>query len=213
MRVSNCQNEFQKKKQSKMENRLLTEQELKQLFESDSINAHPDPSVGERVKYAFLVQSSKYKVVQNSFSGAFGWFFSLSDLPVKAALVSMVLLLSILNFPPAGNRALAPLADTTQSTLPLNVDSAAILPFFADTCILSNFYDTYSNKNAGPAYSFEDNMELINQTYELILSLPNDKIRSVSFPVPSFYRETKPLQKQQTIGSNNTSPSESPFVA
>lgn len=196
-----------------MENRLLTEQELQHLFENDSKNIQPDSSVEERVKYAFLVQSSKYKVAQNSFSGAFSWFFSFSDLPLKAALVSMLFLVSILNFPPTGNQVLSPVADTTQSTLPLKVDSAGMLPFFADTCILSNFYNTDSNENATPSYSLEENMELINKTYKFILSLPNDKIRSVSRPVPSFYRESQPLRRPSTIDLNSASPCESPLVA
>ncbi|MEN8116025.1 MAG: hypothetical protein ABFS16_03555 [Bacteroidota bacterium] len=118
-----------------MNNRMITDDELTRLFEKDATGIVPNTSVRERLEYTFMVKSSTYKTAQNSFMGMFSWIFSWSNIPLKAALVSFVLFISIMNFQPRNSQFLTPGCDTTQNNSPIRIDSAGMLPFFADTCL------------------------------------------------------------------------------
>ena len=118
-----------------MKDKMLTDQELIHFFFFFSKSITPDSSVQERLNYTFMVKSSAYKTAQNSFTGMFSWLFSWSNVPVKAALVSIVLFLSIVNFQSNESQFIAPGCDTTINTIPLKVDSVGMLPFYADSCL------------------------------------------------------------------------------
>ena len=137
MHASNCREELQINKfckQISMKKNMITDKEITRLFEKDSNGISPDTSVQERLEYTFMVKSSNYKTAQNSFGGVFTWIFSWSDIPLKAALVSFILFLSLMNFQPNQSQHIIPDCDTTLNSIPLKIDSSGMLPFYTDTC-------------------------------------------------------------------------------
>jgi hypothetical protein len=118
-----------------MKNNILNEEELSRLFKQDAAGMEPDDAVRKRLEYAFMVKSREYKTTQNSFLSMFSWFFSWSNLPLKAAFVSVILLVSMLNFQPRNSELFSPANDTTLNSTPVIIDSAGMLPFFADSCL------------------------------------------------------------------------------
>ena len=66
-----------------------------ELFKNDELSTKPDSAIKSRLDYTFLLKESQSKIRQNSFTGLFTWFFSIKNLPVKAALFSVVMLFSV----------------------------------------------------------------------------------------------------------------------
>lgn len=140
------------------------DKELKILFEKDGNDLSPDPGIQERLNYAFMLNSSQYKTRQNSFVGFAAWIFSWSNLPLKAAMVAMVLFVSLFNFQNSDNGFLLPLQDTTMNFSPAHIDSSEMLPFFADTCFLSKIQE---KKQHSKSASSPENLHLISLTENL----------------------------------------------
>lgn len=118
-----------------MKKNRITDQEIAGIFEKDATGIVPDATIQERLEYTFMVKSSGYKTAQNSFFGMLTWLFSWSQIPLKAALVSVVVLLSIINFQPKTSKFILPGCDTTQNQIFQHIDSAGMLPFYADSCL------------------------------------------------------------------------------
>ena len=118
-----------------MNNNMITDNGIKLLFDKDSNGISPDISVQERLEYTFMVKSSSYKTAQNSFAGLFYWIFSWTHIPLKAALISFILFLSVMNFQSNQSQYVPPGCDTTLNSIPLKIDSAGMLPFYTDTCL------------------------------------------------------------------------------
>lgn len=76
---------------------MISDKELSSIFNQDAANHLPNEAIRERLEYSFMVKSRGYKTTQNSFLGLFAWLFSWSNLPLKAAMVSIVLLFSLVN--------------------------------------------------------------------------------------------------------------------
>jgi len=113
----------------------LTDKYLSELFKNDVLSSKPDPAIKSRLDYTFLLKESRSKIRQNSFTGLFTWFFSLKDLPVKAALFSVVMLFSVFNFQQKSGNFNTPTIDSTLVlTIPFNIDSVVSKPFRGDTC-------------------------------------------------------------------------------
>lgn len=123
-----------------MNNNTISNEEIKHLLDKDADEIMPDTAVQQRLEYAFLLKSSKAEVRQNSFAGMFSWLFSWAHLPLKAGIVSLVVLFSLLNIPSVENQFLAPLQDTTMQVLPYQIDSSETSPFFADTCFTGHTF-------------------------------------------------------------------------
>ncbi|HKJ44089.1 MAG TPA: hypothetical protein VKA27_18475 [Sunxiuqinia sp.] len=68
----------------------MSEIDLKELIRKDAVG-QPNTSVEDRLNYAFMLKSSRLKVRQNSFSGFFGWFFSMKGMGVKTAIAGILL--------------------------------------------------------------------------------------------------------------------------
>ena len=118
-----------------MGNNIYTEKELAQLFAKDASRLTPDHAVRERLEYTFLLKSAAAKVNQNSFLGMFTWLFSWSHLPLKAAMVSLIIVLSFFKIPDVEQQFMNPAQDTTYNTIPLHIDSSGTSPYYADTCL------------------------------------------------------------------------------
>ena len=114
----------------------LNEQDLYRFFEHDSKNAKPDQSIKTRLLYLFQVKSNSYRIRQNSFSGMFTWLFNFNNLTVKAALASLIIVFSVINFRDNSPVAGQSFIDSTASNNQLYLDSAMLLPFNSDTCFL-----------------------------------------------------------------------------
>lgn len=115
-----------------MKNNGINDKELTRLFELDADGITPDAAVRDRLEYTFMVKSRTYKTAQNSFAGMFSWLFSWSHIPLKAALVSMIVIFSFMNIQPKSGEFLSPGCDTTLNSIPY--DSMGIMPLYADSC-------------------------------------------------------------------------------
>jgi len=116
----------------------FTDDDLTRLFEKDSKNISADSGIGKRLEHLFMIKSASYRTFQNSFAGFFSWIFSWSNVPVKAALVSIVLFISVMNHQTGNHQFVAPGCDTMIKSDPFKIDSANMLPFNADTCLSEN---------------------------------------------------------------------------
>lgn len=191
-----------------MKDNIYNNKELSKLFKKDALGIAPDATVRERLEYTYMLKSSGSTVNQNSFLGMFTWLFSWSHLPFKAALVSVVLLLSLLNIHPTESQFLLPGQDTTLNAIPFQIDSSDTSPFFADTCfqtkgIIENEtqskYETFTNTEASyfviklsPAFYNTFPIAALNASYKIYLP---------------FSRKLKP------VGLSNTTPAQSPLFA
>ncbi|HZL09079.1 MAG TPA: hypothetical protein VFC65_03710 [Prolixibacteraceae bacterium] len=77
-------------------NKKNHEQMFAELLQNDQVG-EPKLSVEDRLMYSFLLKNSQSKVKQNSFVHFFGWLFSLQGMGLKAGLVSVVLVFSLMN--------------------------------------------------------------------------------------------------------------------
>ena len=96
----------------------MSDIEIKNLIQNDSVSG-PSPKVEDRINYAFMLNSSRFKIRQNSFSGFFGWMFSIKSLGVKTAIAG--LLLAFVMLKPQMN--MAPGSATALDTLSVNQSS------------------------------------------------------------------------------------------
>lgn len=197
-----------------MENKMITDQELTRIFENDSKNLNIDSTIGERLQYTFMLKSSSYKTTQNSFAEMVAWFFSWSHVPVKMAFVSIILFLSLVNFPPTDIQFISPGQDTTLNTIPLKVDSAGMLPFYADTCVLSKSFSNDKDADRSNLYNSDRNW-IQAKTIFLKSNFPLSMYKTFSIyrPVPFSSRKFQTLHKLRITGSNNIALFESPLVA
>lgn len=113
----------------------MNEQYLSEVFKSDRLNYKPDPAIKSRLEYTFLLKESQSKIRQNSFAGLFSWFFSLKSISVKAAMVSVILLISVFNFQQKTGNFSTPTVDSASMlSIPFKLDSIINKPFSSDTC-------------------------------------------------------------------------------
>lgn len=150
MHATNYRSELQIKnycKQLIMKNNIISDNEISSLFEKDAAKISPDNAIRERLEYTFMLKNSGSKVTQNSFLGIFTWLFSWSQLPAKAAFVSLILLVSLLKIPSVENQIVPPIQDTTFNAVPLHIDSSETSPFFADTCLTTKVLNKEFPKN------------------------------------------------------------------
>lgn len=135
-----------------MKNKIFNEKELNRLFEQDAAGITPDAAIRGRLEYTFLLKTSASKVSQNSFLGMFSWLFSWSQLPIKAAIVSVIVLVSFIKFPSVENQFLLPGQDTTYNSIPIQIDTSESSPFFADTCLTTTTIIDRTKKSSNPVF-------------------------------------------------------------
>lgn len=111
----------------------MSDIDLKELIKNDSIGS-PSPRVEDRINYAFVLKSSRLKIRQNSFSGFFGWFFSMQGMGVKTALAAVLLAFVMLK--PQMN--LAPGSVSPLDSLSVNQSSVIDSTLFQSTSRTSN---------------------------------------------------------------------------
>jgi len=194
-----------------MKNDMISDKELSSIFNQDAANRFPDEAVRERLEYAFMVKSRNYKTTQNSILGLFAWLFSWSNLPLKAAMVSVVLLFSLVNIKNVETPILQQMQDTTSNTMPLHIDSSQTSPFFADTCSISQLIKSHSEKETRQSevvISIQPNSDSIT----IQLSSNVDKNAAFAAPDRFVLSDLRILRKQQSIDSNNTIRAESPLL-
>ena len=115
----------------------MTDNFLNEIFKDDELNCKPNQEVKSRLDYAFMLKGSQGKIRQNSFLGMFTWIFSLKNIPAAAALVSIVLLFSVLKFQQKSGNFESPTVDTASILpFPLKLDSVVNRPFDSDTCFV-----------------------------------------------------------------------------
>ncbi|MCG6188569.1 hypothetical protein [Maribellus maritimus] len=113
----------------------LTDNYLSKAFQNDKLDCTPDSSIKSRLDYTFMLKESQNKIRQNSFLGLFTWIFSGKNLPLKAAFISLLVLLSIFNFQQKPGNFESPVVDSASVlTIPFNIDSVTNKPFKSDTC-------------------------------------------------------------------------------
>ncbi len=112
----------------------LSDNELQNIFAEDRLNCQADPSIESRLNYAFMLKNSQNKIHQNSIFGGFASLFSLKHISIKAAFVSVLIIVSFLNFQKDGDTQISPLTDTCKVIYPYSLDSANVLPFYGDSC-------------------------------------------------------------------------------
>ena len=191
---------------------MISDKDLSSIFKEDAANHFPDEAVRDRLEYAFMVKSRSYKTTQNSFLGLFGWLFSWSNLPLKAAMVSIVLFFSLVNIKNVETPILQQLQDTTLNSMPFHIDSSQTSPFFADTCSISKLIKSHSEKETGQSekeISIQPNFGFVTTQ---LSSTPDN---NAPFVVPDRFvlSDSRILRQQQSIGSGNTIPAEFPFLA
>ena len=186
---------------------MISDKELSSIFNQDAANHLPNEAIRERLEYSFMVKSRNYKTTQNSFLGLFAWLFSWSNLPLKAAMVSIVLLFSLVNIKNVESPIFQQLQDTTQNIVPFHIDSSQTSPFFADTCFTSKSIRSNNNKP-------NSNSEIrVFTTFQKDLStthFSSNPDSNVSFflPVPHVWSDLRISRKQQLTGLSNTIPAE-----
>ena len=115
----------------------LTDKYLSELFQNDTLAAKPDAAIKSRLDYTFMLKESQSKIRQNSFAGMFSWLFSLKSIPFKAAMVSIILLFSVFNFPQNSGISNTTTVDSTLiPAIPFNIDSVINSPLRGDTCFI-----------------------------------------------------------------------------
>ena len=191
-----------------MKNNTINDKELSSIFQEDAANHFPDEAIRGRLEYAFMVKSRGYKTTQNSFLGLFGWIFSWSNLPLKAAMVSFVLLFSLVNIKNVETPMMQQLQDTTQNMVPFHIDSSQTSPFFVDSCLTSKTIKNDGNNQLNSNSEiriFNPSQKILSTTH--FLSNPDSNL-SFALPIPCVLPDLRISQKQQSTGLNNTTPAE-----
>ena len=194
-----------------MKNNMINDKELSSIFNQDAANRFPDEAVRERLEYTFMVKSKSYKTTQNSFLGLFAWLFSWSNLPLKAAMVSVVLLFSLVNIKNVETPILLQMQDTTLNTIPFHIDSSQTSPYFVDTCSISKLIKSHSEKETEQT---EEGISIHPNSASLTMQLSSNADKNAAFAVPDRFvlSDLRILRKRQSIDSNNTIPAESPLL-
>ncbi len=190
----------------------ITDKELTRLFNEDAANHLPDEAVRERLEYAFMVKSRSYKTTQNSFVGLFAWIFSWSHLPLKATLVSVVLLFSLFNIQNVEDQMIMQQQDTTLNMMPFHIDSSETSPLFADTCFLSKSPDKNRSLINNNTQKEEQNFSLFKLT-KMKFSSGLDNKKTFVLPIPFVLPDLRTSKKKSTTGSGNTTLFESRLLA
>jgi hypothetical protein len=99
----------------------MNEEQIKRLIRNDSVG-EPDFRVEDLLNYAFMLKSAQFKTRQNSFSGFFGWIFSMKSLGMKAAVASVLLAFVMLKPDIDMNSGAGPVLDSVRVNV-LVVDS------------------------------------------------------------------------------------------
>ncbi len=113
----------------------VSEKDLATFFRNDKIGSSPSPAVETRLNYAFLLKRKGFKIYQNSILGSFTWLFSLKYIPLKAAFVSIALLVSLYNIQQKAGQYETPVLDSTMINMPFNIDTFYNPAFNTDTCL------------------------------------------------------------------------------
>ena len=182
-----------------MGSNLFTDSELTRLFEKDAVNLAPDTAVRERLEYTFLLKSKDSKVKQNSFLGMFTWLFSWSHLPLKAAMVSLILVVSLLRMPSVEQQFLHPGQDTTYNTIPLLIDSSETSPYYADTCLTTKAVAKVSSK----VKPFLSEAEAVNHLQRFMCPLAPRNRFSNAVPTLLFLNRHSVSRKSEPVDLNN----------
>jgi len=190
----------------------ITDKELTRLFNKDAANHHPEEAVRERLEYAFMVKSRNYKTTQNSFVGLFVWIFSWSHLPLKATLVSVVLLLSLFNIQNVEDQMIMQQQDTTLNMMPFHIDSSETSPLFADTCFLSKSPDKNGSLINNDSQKEEQNFSLFKLT-KMKFSSGLDNKKTFVLPTPFVLPDLRISKRKLTTDSDNTALFESRLLA
>ena len=190
-----------------MKNEMISDKELSSIFNQDAANNLPNEAIRERLEYSFMVKSRSYKTTQNSFLGFFAWLFSWSNLPLKAAMVSVVLLFSLVNIKNVETPIFQQLQDTTQNVVPFHIDSSQTSPFLADTCLTSKSIKSNNNK---PNSDSEIRVFTLSQKGLSTTHFSSNPDSKVSFllPAPHVWSDLRISRKQQLTGLSNTIPAE-----
>ncbi len=190
-----------------MKNEMISDKELSSIFNQDAANNLPNEAIRERLEYSFMVKSRSYKTTQNSFLGLFAWLFSWSNLPLKAAMISVVLLFSLVNIKNVETPIFQQLQDTTQNVVPFHIDSSQTSPFLADTCLTSKSIKSNNNKSNSDSEIrvFIPSQNVLSTTH---FSSNSDSKVSFFLPVPHVWSDLRISRKQQLTGLSNTIPAE-----
>ena len=100
----------------------INENQLKKLLRNDPVG-EPDFRVEDLLSYAYMLKSSQFKTRQNSFSGFFGWAFSVKSLGIKTVVASLLLVFVMLRPQIGLDNAPGVSLDTAQVNQVLVVDS------------------------------------------------------------------------------------------
>ncbi len=195
-----------------MEYNTISDKELSRLFNEDAANHLPDEAIRERLEYSFMVKSRSYKTTQNSFVGLFAWIFSWSHLPMKAAMVSIVLLFSLFNIRNVENQMIQQQQDTTLNMVPFHIDSSETSPLFADTCFLSKSPDKNGSAIHSNTQKEEQNSPLFKLTKMKISSALDNK-KTFVLPAAFVLPDLRTSKKKSATGSENTILFESRLLA
>lgn len=118
--------------------------DLNELFSNDTLNCKPDPAVKSRLNYHFMLKESRSTVRQNSFLGIFSWLFSVKNIPAKTALVSIVMLISMINFQNGSENSNFPAIDSASILIPFHCDSV-LKQQDSDTCSFFGTFESITN--------------------------------------------------------------------
>ena len=69
---------------------------LFELLKNDHIG-EPKPEIEDRLMYTYMLKNSTSTLRQNSFAGFSGWLFSLKNIGIKTAVLSCLLLFTLMN--------------------------------------------------------------------------------------------------------------------
>lgn len=100
-----------------MDNKLF------ELLKKDSTGG-PTVEIEERLMYTFMLKNGTSNVRQNSFSGFSSWLFSFKNIGVKTAVLSCLLLFTLMNSNLHQNQSFQGTCDSTYVEKALVLDSA-----------------------------------------------------------------------------------------
>lgn len=96
---------------------------LIQLIQNDQIGS-PKSEIEDRLMYTFMLKNGTSTVRQNSFSGFSSWLFSFKHIAVKTAVLSCLLLFTLMNSGLHQNQTYTGTCDSTFVEKALVLDSA-----------------------------------------------------------------------------------------
>lgn len=72
------------------------DEKLSELIQKDRIGI-PDSQIEDRLMYTFMLKNGMSNLRQNSFAGFLGWIFSFKSFGVKTAIISCLLVVTMMN--------------------------------------------------------------------------------------------------------------------